>query len=36
MRLKGYGVSCILEKGGDSAELVDAIRGIVVNQCKGS
>ena len=32
MKLKRDGVSRILEKGGDSTELVNAIRGIVVRQ----
>jgi DNA-binding NarL/FixJ family response regulator len=36
MRLKSVGVSCILEKGGDSIQLVNALRGIVVHQCKGN
>lgn len=36
MKLKSEGVNCILEKGGDSTQLVDALRGILVQQCKGS
>lgn len=36
MRLKSVGVSCILEKGGDSSRLINALRGIRVEQCKGS
>jgi DNA-binding NarL/FixJ family response regulator len=36
MRLKSVGVSCILEKGGDSSRLIDALRGIMVQHCKGS
>lgn len=35
MRLKSVGVSCILEKGGDSTELIKALHGIMVHQCKG-
>lgn len=35
MRLKSVGVSCILEKGGESAQLIEALRGIMVQQCKG-
>jgi DNA-binding NarL/FixJ family response regulator len=36
MRLKSVGVSCILEKGGDSSDLIGALRGIFVHQCKGN
>jgi DNA-binding NarL/FixJ family response regulator len=36
MRLKSMGVSCILEKGGDSSMLINALRGLVVHQCKGA
>jgi DNA-binding NarL/FixJ family response regulator len=36
MRLKSVGVSCILEKGGDSSMLVGALRGIFLHQCKGN
>ena len=35
MHLKSVGVSCILEKGGESSQLVAALRGIMVQQCKG-
>jgi DNA-binding NarL/FixJ family response regulator len=34
MRLKSVGVSCILEKGGDSSQLINALRGIMVHQHK--
>ena len=30
MRLKSVGVNCILEKGGDSTQLIDALRGIMI------
>ncbi|MEN8242983.1 MAG: response regulator [Chloroflexota bacterium] len=36
MKLKHDGVTSILEKGGDSSELVDAIRGILVEKAKSS
>jgi DNA-binding NarL/FixJ family response regulator len=36
MRLKSVGVSCILEKGGDSSLLINALRGILEIQCKGA
>jgi DNA-binding NarL/FixJ family response regulator len=36
MRLKSVGVSCILEKGGESSQLIDALRGIMVHHCKGN
>jgi DNA-binding NarL/FixJ family response regulator len=36
MRLKSVGVSRILEKGGDSSQLIDALRGIIVHQYKES
>ncbi|MEJ2757037.1 MAG: hypothetical protein P8046_01020 [Anaerolineales bacterium] len=34
VRLKKQGVHCILEKGISSAELIDALRGVIVQQCK--
>lgn len=34
VRLKKEGVHCILEKGISSAELIDALRGVIVQQCK--
>jgi len=34
VRLKKQGVHCILEKGISSTELVDALRGVLVQKCK--
>lgn len=36
MKLKRDGVAYILEKGGDSSQLVDALRGIVVEKANSS
>lgn len=34
VRLKKQGVHCILEKGISSAELVESLRGVIVQQCR--
>lgn len=34
VRLKKQGVHCILEKGISSTELVDALRGVLIQKCK--
>ncbi len=36
IRMKQVGVSCILEKGVSSGELVGALRGVLVEHCKGT
>lgn len=34
VRLKKLGVHCVLEKGISSADLIDALRRVIVHQCK--
>jgi DNA-binding NarL/FixJ family response regulator len=36
MKLKSVGVNCILEKGGESSQLIEALRGIMVHHPKES